>query len=355
MSLPDSREPGSAIPIYIVQHGSNHGSLNIQGPERVKGVVADVFGKTLGKKIVYGESFGGTDEESSRNRRLIRAKGLMFYAAARMVGSVDEGKVRPRMFAFSAPDQQLVDRRVIDWNNAHQFFTLKRLQEMRDGGLDFDYVLEGHRQQSLRKLSAQQASLNGGLKAGVAKWYSGDFDAGVEANKYWFRDRLKFQNTREPEIHTQIGDLVAEIQRDPNGGALFINAGFTHGSFIDRLRESRFKPTFSPVFEEHLAVPVNTPELVIDQALRRGEAVDDVLYARDMLLKRGLEQLGNDAARGGKLYVFGQNFETITQVIVDVVNGLSVANIRKHCEQKQAFSAFLSQFPSGGFVLSTIQ
>lgn len=350
------REGESTAPIYIVQNLASHGSINIQGEEKTASIIADVFSRTSGKKIIYAENFGGTDKEADGDRRLIQSRGPLFYFTSRLEGTTDQKRVRTRIEKFSTPsDGQLVDRNIVGFNNVGRFFLFRGLQRIRDSGVNFDYAFEGHRPQILRSLIAQQAEVTRAGNTGVTKWYEGNFDAGVLAHQDWFDKRLELQTQREPEIHAQLNTLVAEIQNERSGGVLCINAGFTHGSFIEELRQFRFKPGITPIFEEHLAVPENMPELVIDQALRRGQRVDDIVYARDLLLKRGLEQMINDAMQRGKTYVLGRNFESITNMVVDIVNGLSLEDIRRHCEQRQAFTTFARQFPSVESILFAIQ
>lgn len=357
MSL--SNTPEAEPSLYVVQYGLNHGPVNIQGVERVIDAVADAFERTQGKRVLYDETFGVSEEKGRSIRRMVKYNGFVFYAASQMVGSINEQKVRARMRQFQVPDQQLVDRRIIEPNNVLQFFKLRGLERLRTGtqagtGLNFDYVIESHRN-SLPKLIQERAATISVFMTGWTQWNDGRFDSAIDTHKRQFRDKVRSQENREPRMHNQLEDIVADMQKVPEGGALFINVGFTHRSFLERLKQFRFRPGISPVFESHIAVPEDIPELIIDQALRQRKPVDDIFYARDMFVNRGIEQLANDCIRRGKLYVFGKNFETITEAAVAIANSLSVDQIRTFCEQKQAFGTFVRQFPTGEEIHSILR
>lgn len=165
----------------------------------------------------------------------------------------------------------------------------------------------------------------------TSDWEAGRFAQSMENARAWGKNRLQSCNLREKDINDELKGIIRSLLRQPDGGALFILFGYTHETIVPALQRS-FSHGEPVEFTTQLYVPEDSPELVMDRKLRNGEAVDDLVLARDRLFKDILNKGIRRFSKGRELAMYMLKNEDAMNGILRFVNTRSLEAIRELCE-----------------------
>lgn len=295
-----SREYEVSPKAIVHFHGIHHFPYNLQAIEHIIPAVVSVFERTRGKRTFLMEHFGLSHKGARFNEDLIRREGFRNF--------------------FVGLDSTLFDRTL--------FERLHQVQEQ----FDFEFRFESHSDAVHRSLLAFDGQIIRYSEQTQGAWKQKNFTKAIEGVELVVGVLRREKPYREREGVEELKELAKKLLRNPAGGAIFLLFGGTHESLLNPL-ERRFNHGEPIIFDRTIFLPAGWPREEIYRRIDRNEPIPEVLHARDLLFSMMQGELFSFFNNKGDLNFFSAHFEEIIGEVIQVVNALSLEEIRKICEE----------------------
>lgn len=342
-------EPDSTPQVVVSIQGFDHTPFNVQVTPRMALGISQTLALPSQHKLLYLEEMGNTYTQGEKRGKMLRngfRQTIISDFLTRDLGRIPtEYELEARIADFFVSDDKtLVESGRIPLAFIQRYFLYQELDRLREIH-DLQVILETHSPQVNPQLLKQEARMREAMAGVSHEWNAGNFSQALATHKAWYLTRNTLQYNREPEINEDWKKIIKAALRDKQPSALVGVFGGTHVVPLITKLQSSFSHAPVRLVGTYLDSG-NSPELIIDKSVRNRQTPPDIIYARDMLIKKAVgRDLPTYFVNGDGLYTYVSRFEDIMQDLLEFADTLSLKDIVDVCHRQDFMGSFRTQYP----------
>lgn len=335
------------IRIFFI--GINHNPLNIGEPKRISSALSDNIRLSKGEHILFLESAEYTEEEAADVIGVINKYGFVRSTVGGIIErrvfrtvSINEVQALTNRLSRSGLND-IVEKSLIPWKELYHYYQDIELDRIRDNYKP-TVMFETHSPEALEQTRKLFEQCQGLWDEAKDAWLRGEYRK--TQSLYRRHEVLRDQHDviRNDEITSALETLMKGLV-SRRGGTINIKMGAAHGvALLDNIRG--FGDSHEGVsFDDNMEDYKENPLIRVKLAIRQNRYVP-LAIARAFLYDYTYRSIDGLAFRDPSVFIkVASNFDHIREVTTDLINSMSVDDLRRLCESLEDPLVFLKRQP----------
>lgn len=351
MTSPDRKD------VLVAFHGMIHSPFNLEGIAPVVNHFGQLLGQSSGRNVLYRESASFTPEIAETSKVVIEHHGLVDpllgdILRAHRVPTITQEILDHLRQAIDRVGYRAIEMGLVPLTMGQDFFLSYELEKLR-GSFPFDIGYESHSEATVREISEALIEVQALEGNNITHWMNGDIDRIVANKKRVHQTTRHLAELREPDIVNDLASIAKNLAREKKSSVLFVLFGGAHASMIDALQHDLAGETDMSFDSTNAGLP-QSPEVVIQEGLQRGQELADDVYAQHFLETIMSVSAQTFVMSRRRFTDYAEHYEIIVKTITGIATSFSLDDIRQISRERRDILEVLRQHPSGAPLLPYI-
>ncbi len=316
----------------VAFHGMIHSPFNLEGIKSAVSRFEQLLTSSSGRKVLYKESATFTPEVAEMSKHVIEHHGLVDpllgdILRAHRVPTVTQETLNSLRQTIDRAGTGAIEMGLVPPTMGQDFFLSYELEKQRDR-FPFDIEYESHSEGTVREISDRLAEVQALEGENIDFWMRGQVDKIVENKKKIHQATRGIAELREVDIVRDLGDITQGLAHDKQNGVLFVIFGGSHIDMIETLKQTMSIEGQVGYETVNTGLP-QSPEAVIQKALRAGKEVPDNVYAQHFLETIMSVTVQTHAMSRRRFTAYAENYETVARTISAIATSFLLSEIKE--------------------------